>query len=672
MQNRWTPRFMDKRAILLLGAVALLATGFAVGFHLSGGSHHEDKEVHSDAGPSHQRPASPEEPARKTEVWTCAMHPQIKLPNPGKCPICFMDLIPLRSDTLGTGDTGSRRYAMSEAAKRLARIDTVPVRREAAKVKVRMVGTISEDETRVAALTARVEGRLDEVFVNFTGVKVNKGDPMVTIWSPTLIKSQVELFETLRGSHVDDAVIRGAEEKLIQLGLTREQVQQIKDSKKPTMNITLRAPISGIVMRKMAVLGQFVKEGQEMYIINDLSHVWVKMDAYESYMPWIRYGQDVVFSTSAVPGRQFKGKVLFIDPTLDTRTRSVKIRAEADNPDLSLKPGMFVTAEVEAEVDKAGRVIKREWVGKYICPLHPQDTPGTEPGTCPDSKMPMRPASAYGYADDPSPELPLVIPVSAPLITGKRAVAYVEVPGTGQPTYELREVVIGPRAGDKYVVYGGLEEGEKVVTRGNFKIDSAMQILGKQSVMSLDAPSGAPAGRDQATDEVVAKLPAPAEFLNRLTPVVKAYLGLKEALVEKETEAAAVEARSMANLLADVNGQVLDEKGRELWKTNSQSILSALKTISEQKDIPVMRKGFDPLSESFSRLLMSFRHAMPGPLFVYYCPMASDEQGAYWIEENKEPRNPYFGRELFKGQNMLKCAELTETIPSEMPPKGAK
>ena len=171
-----------------------------------------------------------------------------------------------------------------------------------------------------------------------------------------------------------------------------------------------------------------------MYTINDLSHVWVKLDAYESDMPWIRYGQNVSFTTPAVPGRKFTGKVLFLDPVLDTRTRTVKIRVDAENPDYTLRPGMFVTAELEAEVDSKGKVIKPEWAGKYICPVHPTEKGSTEPGFCPDSKMALRLASAFGYVDDPNPEFPLLIPSSAPLITGKRTIVYVEIPNQDRPT----------------------------------------------------------------------------------------------------------------------------------------------------------------------------------------------------------------------------------------------
>jgi membrane fusion protein, copper/silver efflux system len=374
------------------------------------------------------------------------------------------------------------RYTMSPEAKMLSEVQTTEVKRQRAVKKLRMVGMVFDSETRVATLTARIDGRLDEVFIDFTGVKVNKGDPMVTIWSPTLIKSQVEMFESIR-SQDTEGVVHGAEEKLMQYGMTREQVKRIRESKKPELYITLTAPISGIVMKKMAVVGQFVKEGQDMFEINDLSHVWVKLDAYEPDLPWIRYGQEVTFTTPSFPGKTYKGRVIFIDPVLDMPTRTVKVRVDVPNPDYELKPHMFVNGELEAEVDDHGRVVKSEWVGRYICPFDPEEV-RSAPGICPKTKQPLQPATAYGYSGVTNPIPPLVIPETAVLFTGKRSLVYVEVPNQPQPTYEQRDVTLGPRVGNDYVISYGLKEGEKVVVKGNFQIDSSVQILGEPSMMN--------------------------------------------------------------------------------------------------------------------------------------------------------------------------------------------
>lgn len=592
---------------------------------------------------------------KKPQLWTCSMHPQIKLPHPGKCPICFMELIPLTAEESAHAARDTQ-YVMSVEAQKLAEIETAEVKRGTAKVVIRMVGLIYEDETRVASLTSRVDGRLDEIYINFTGVQVNEGDPMVKIWSPTLIKSQVELFEALR-SETDPGVIRGAEEKLVQQGMTRDQIDDLIRKRKPNLYVTLHAPISGVVTKKMAILGQFVKEGTEMYAINDLSHVWIKLDAYEPDLPWIRYGQDVIFTTQAAPGRTFKGKVLFIDPMLDMKTRSVKVRVEAENPDFLLKPGMFVSAEIESEIDDQGKVIKSEWVGKYICPVHPRDVVSDKPGVCPDSKMKLQPASSFGYADDPNPKLPLIIPATAPLITGKRTIVYVEVPGA-QPTYELREVTLGSRAGDVYVVSDGLREGERVVVKGNFKIDSAMQILGRSSMMSSETTH-----KDQEApkEEVISKLTGGPEFLKSLNPLIVEYLEMKKGLSEDIPSWSAPAAQRMAVALDGVNLSGLKDQSLEAWNKFAEKARPQLTKISDNLDLEIQRSAFDVLSEAFVRLLMGFRPSMNHPLYIVFCEKAAGGAGAYWIEDSRDFKNPYFGGDREKEA----CGDLEETIQPE-------
>jgi Cu(I)/Ag(I) efflux system membrane fusion protein len=236
-------------------------------------------------------------------------------------------------------------------------------------------------------------------------------------------------------------------------------------------------------------------------MINHLSHVWVKLDAYERNMPWIRYGQNVTFTTAAVPGKTYSGKVIFIDPVLDMNTRTVNVRVDAANPEFELKPHMFVNAVVQVEIDDKGSVINSDWVGKYICPFHPDEV-SSVPGICPQSKQPLQPASAYGYAEAKHPTLPLVIPETAVLYTGTRSLVYVNVPSQEQPTYEQREVILGPKAGDGYVIYQGLKEGEEVVTKGNFQIDSSVQILGEPSMMNPVQP-------ETGVDPLPSPLPKP-------------------------------------------------------------------------------------------------------------------------------------------------------------------
>ncbi len=604
-------------------------------------------------------------------IWTCSMHPQIRLPNPGKCPICFMDLVEAQMGEIGSSGLASTQISLSETAIKLAQIETSPVKRASARYQISMIGMVFEDETRVAALTSRVDGRLDEVYVNFTGLRVDKGDPMVKIWSPTLIRNQVELFETMKGANPNDEVIHGAEEKLVQLGLTRDQIDEIKNNKRPMLNVILRAPISGVVTRKNAVLGQFVREGADMFIINDLSRVWVKLDAYETDIPWIRYGQDVTFTASAVPGKTFKGKVLFIDPVLDTKTRSVKVRVEADNPDLLLKPGMFVNASLEAELDSQLRVIKPDWAGKYVCPVHPRDEASASPGLCPESNMPLKPASAFGYSNEPNPVPPLLVPATAPLITGKRAIVFVHKTDSKPVTYELREVSLGPRTGDKYIVLSGLQEGERVVTKGAFKLDSAMQISAKQSMMNESAGPKQKPHDPPAEEEIIERIDVGDHFRGKLSNSIMTYFRLVESLVEEKTDSVGNDSRHFLESLNELAIKNESPKAQGFWKRHSPGLLSNLSKMQEPGDIEGLRRVFETVSEEFSRIVMAFGHSLGQDVKLYHCTMAFGGRGAYWLELGESKTNPYFGRTPHKGQDMLKCGELQETIPSASPRSGA-
>jgi Cu(I)/Ag(I) efflux system membrane fusion protein len=405
-----------------------------------------------------------------------------------------MDLIPLSIDS--AAGTTARELVISEEAAKLMEIETSVVQRKFVTNEIRMVGKIDYDETRVKNITAWVPGRIDRLYVDFTGITVNKGDHMVYLYSPQLISAQAELLQASKAASsirigTSDLVTRStlatleaAREKLRLLGLDDEQIKNIESSSEPQTHITINSPMSGIVIHKNATEGMYVDTGTPIYRVADLSRLWVKLDAYESDLPWIRYGQEVEFTTQAYPGQVFKGTISFIDPVLNDKTRTVKVRVNVDNSEGKLKPQMFVKAVVRSKVAAGGRVMAAEMAGKWICPMHP-DVVKAKAGTCDICGMDLVTTESLGFVKTETPEkAPLVIPASVPLITGKRAVVYVRLPNRELPTYEGREIVLGPRAGDYYIVESGLDEGEIVVTNGNFKIDSAMQIQAKPSMMN--------------------------------------------------------------------------------------------------------------------------------------------------------------------------------------------
>lgn len=434
-------------------------------------------------------------------LWTCSMHPQIKLPRPGTCPICGMDLVPVHTDN-GSDATLQNKVVLrlSEQAQHLADIQTTRVVRRTVTKKLRLVGSIDYDETRLTHITAWVPGRIERMFVDFTGIAVKKGDHMLQLYSPELISTQEELIQAVRSlqrlKSSSSALVRestersvqSAREKLLLLGLTEAQVQAIRVRGKAEDSVTIYAPRGGVVVERSATEGMYVQEGTRIYSIADLSSLWVYLDAYETDLPWIRYGQEITFTTRALPGTTFAGTVSFISPMVSSDTRTTRIRVNIDNSKGLLKPGLFVKGVIEADVYGEGKVINTDLKGKYIGPMHPEIIRDVA-DQCPICGMDLVPAEELGYITAPSdPELPLVIPDSAALITGKRAVVYVKHPD--EPTFEPRSVVLGPEASGFYVIIDGLKEDELVVTNGAFKIDADLQIKGRPSMMNPVAGSG--------------------------------------------------------------------------------------------------------------------------------------------------------------------------------------
>lgn len=646
------------RRLLPISLVVLVA--FGLGYLVRWGCAPAPVEP---AGADAGQPATSSAPAKAT-VWTCSMHPQIRQPEPGNCPICGMKLVPAEAGVA----LGPRVFTTSEAAKALMDIETVPVERRFVTATVRMVGKIDYDETRLAYITAWVPGRLDRLFVDYTGIAVREGDHMVELYSPDLLVTQGELLEwarAVKGLKESDvlrestlASLAAAREKLRLWGLTQQQIADIEKRGKATDRMTIYAPRGGIVIHKHAQQGMYVNTGTRIYTIADLSGVWVKLSAYESDLIWLRYGQKVQFASISHPGQTFEGTISFIDPVLDPKTRTVKVRVNASNADGRLKPEMFVKAEVSAQVAAGGRVMDPALAGKWISPMHPEIVKDAS-GTCDVCGMPLVRAESLGYvsADPAEADKPLVIPVSAALVTGRRAVVYVEVPGADRPTYEGREIALGPRAGEHYIVREGLREGERVVVRGNFKIDSALQIQAKPSMMSPERAPAAPA-RDSPARPGAA---VPEEFREQLGKVFDAYFAMQRALAADNAEAAIAAAAQAGKALGALDGKLLDAGERDWWAKASAALGKVLSGAAGSKGIEKLREAFAPLSEQMA--VLARRSGPPGGSSLYQmkCPMAFDRCGASWLQLDRAVRNPYFG------STMPRCGEVVEVIAARQP-----
>ena len=606
-----------------LGALPVLLLGAAVGAALFWGlSPHRGAPMVAAAGGHDPAGGAPgDATARPATVWTCSMHPEVRLPKPGLCPKCRMDLIPLEAGA-DDGLAGMRVLATSEAAKALMNIQTAAVERMFPTAEIRMVGKVEYDESRLAYITAWVPGRLDRLFVDYTGVAVKKGDHMVSIYSPELYSAQEELLqarqaaENLQRSEVDivrktvQATVEAAREKLRLLGLSEQQVAQVEQRGKADDHVTLNAPAGGIVIHKNAQEGMYVQTGTRIYTIADLSTVWVKLDAYESDLIWLRYGQKVEFTSVSYPGETFTGTIAFIDPVLNPITRTVKVRVNVPNPNGKLKPDMFVNGVVYSKVAAGGRVLDASLAGKWISPMHPEIVKDG-PGFCDICGMPLVKAESAGYvvAKPSEQDKPLVVPVSAALVTGTRAIVYVEKPGADKPTFEGREIVLGPRAGDFYLVRHGLAEGERVVTRGNFKIDSALQIQAKPSMMTPEGGGGS-SGHDHGggekpsagKDAPAAGAKLPALFRRQAQMVVSAAQKASEAASASDLPAARDAFAALAAAIQAVDMKSLSGHPHMVWMELSMRLGNDAFEGKEAKTLDEVRQAADSLKANVASL----------------------------------------------------------------------
>lgn len=373
--------------------------------------------------------------AAKGEVWTCAMHPQIRMDKPGKCPICAMDLIPLTQS--GTAEMDQAAIHLTKEAAQLANVLTSIVSRQNPVKEVRLYGKVQADERLLQNQVSFISGRIEKLLVNFTGEPVRKGQPLALIYSPELVTAQQELLEAAKTKQTHPEIYEAAKEKLRQWKLTDLQISTIESSGNVKTTIEVESTTSGIVTARRVNNGDYVGQGSVLYEISDLSRVWILFDAYESDLPFLKNGDKIDFTVQALPGSSFAGTIKFIDPVIDPVNRVAKVRVEIGNPGGKLKPEMFATGHVNANL--------RELQDK------------------------------------------LVIPRSAVLWTGKRSVVYVKQPDSEEPVFKIREIELGPQLGNSYVVLDGLADGEEIVTQSAFSVDAAAQLEGKPSMMN---PSG--------------------------------------------------------------------------------------------------------------------------------------------------------------------------------------
>ncbi|MGH1434195.1 MAG: efflux RND transporter periplasmic adaptor subunit [Lewinella sp.] len=535
-------------------------------------------------------------------IWTCSMHPQIRQSEPGDCAICGMDLIQLEENA----SNDPLVLQMTEEAIRLSDIQTtiVGASGSAGSKTLRLSGTVQADERLASSQVAHVPGRIEKLYVTFTGEQVTKGQKLADLYVPELITAQRELLEARKLADVNPGLLTAARNKLRYWKIPEAAITRVEEEGVIQETFTVFADESGVVTNKMVNVGDYVRQGEPLFALVNLSKVWVLFEAYEDDLAHLKLGDRIEFSTPAIPNRTFNARITFIDPVINPRTRTASLRTEVDNQQRLLKPEMLVYGSLS-------------------------QTAGSNAA--------------------------LMVPKSAVLWTGPRSVVYVKIPETTVPSFQYREVEIGEGVGNFYQVVRGLASGEEVVTHGSFAIDAAAQLNNQASMMNREVTLKKDAS-------VAAALPnykalAPETFKEQLAGAVSAYLLLKDALVASDVAAAEAAAQDMHQALGKVDMAKLKGDAHLYWMQQFKALQAHSEKITTSTDLEVQRQQFDFLSQALIQTVKVFG-AHTDTLYVQHCPMAFGDNGADWLSAEDKVLNPYFG------EAMLRCGIIEETLVS--------
>ena len=582
--------------------IGILVVGVLLGWLLFGGSTNEEIDHNHDAV------------AATNQMWTCSMHPQIMQPEPGDCPICGMDLIPAES---GSDGLMADQFKLTENAMALANIQTTVVGKGNVEGNtIKLSGKIAENEEANAVQVSYFAGRIERLNVSFTGEEVRKGQLLATIYSPELYAAQQELITAASLKESQPALYKAVRNKLKLWKLSENQINQIEETGKVKENFPVYATVSGTVTEKLVEQGDYIKQGQPLLKIANLNTVWGNFDVYENQIDRFKKGQEVMITTNAYPNKEFKGKVDFIDPVLNTKTRTVTLRVVLSNKDDVFKPGMFVTANIEGSTAKNDEVLS--------------------------------------------------IPASSVLWTGERSVVYLKT-NPDQPIFEMREIKLGNQIGNEYEVVEGLFVGNEIVTNGTFTVDAAAQLQGKKSMMNKDGGKvmtgheghlgmdNNASNKESDHTNMNERLEVSEKFQQQLNSVYNAYINLKDALVIEDSISTSANATTLLNKLNKVDMKLLsDNKAHNHWMSLEGEIKSSATSISETSDIKSQRDHFKHLSSHLINAVQLF--GINEKVYVEFCPMADNNNGAYWLSKEEKVINPYFG------EAMLTCGEVKQVI----------
>ncbi|WP_318345309.1 efflux RND transporter periplasmic adaptor subunit [Flagellimonas baculiformis] len=576
---------MKKENIIYIGIA--VAIGLLIGYVIFGGNsettiaddHDHDAEMASE------------------QMWTCSMHPQIMQPEPGDCPICGMDLIPAHSSGEGLAQAQIR---MTPNAMALAGVETITVGMGSSDNggRARLSGKVAVNQESDAVQSAYFDGRIEKLNVNFEGEEVKRGQLLATIYAPELVSAQQELITAASLKSSQPALYAAVRNKLKIWKLSDTQIDQIEKSGQVRQNFPVYANVSGVVSGILVEEGDYIKTGSPLVRVANLNTVWAIFDAYENQLALFKKGQTLKVHTKAYPNESFEAKISFVDPILNNNSRTLEVRASLDNRKGLLKPGMFVTGEIELS----------------------------------------------GNANTET----LQIPESAVLWTGKRSVVYVK-PHPDEAVFEMREVQLGNLVNGNYVVDSGLQSGEEIVAKGTFTVDAAAQLQGKKSMMN---PSG---GVSMTGHEGHGQMNMDMDFSSVVKTdfkgILEYYLKLKDALVSSHQEKAQQFAKKGAEESEKVAGMQMGPNEKTYFSKLTNQFLA----LSKESSLAGQREKFVLLSEQ----MIEIGNQMQGvgqTIYVQKCPMANKNEGANWLSLEKEIRNPYYG------EAMLTCGSIVHVI----------
>ncbi|MDX1828688.1 MAG: efflux RND transporter periplasmic adaptor subunit [Lutibacter sp.] len=559
-----------------------------------------------------------------TKLWTCAMHPQIKLNKPGNCPICGMELIPLDNSNSVKDKIASNEIVLTPEAIQLANIQTSVVEKGNAVKEIHLLGKVKPDERRLYSQVSHIPGRIEKLYVNFTGEKVFKGQKIVRIYSPDLISAQKELFEAIRSRKIYPQLYTASRNKLKLWKLSDNQINAIEKSGKVQDQIDILSDYSGYVMKKNVELGDHVKAGTNLYDIANLNSVWVMFEAYEADIPWIHNGDLVNFTINAIPGKAFKGKITYIDPFVSSTTRIAQVRVELKNTNHKLLPEMYANGTISAKLTNVENAI--------------------------------------------------IIPKSAVLWTGKRSVVYVKAPHKKTISFVYREIILGQDMGDFYIVKKGLKQGEIIATNGVFRIDASSQLIGQKSMMNPTGSKGnigGMTGMDMGDSDkkkvkmsdvemknkiMINKSKIDPEFQKQLGEVVNQYIKLKDALFNDDFDKAKMKTKKVKEALNNVDMLLLLGDVHNEWMKDLKTLTQQIASILSAENIENQRNNFGKFSITLGNIIDKFGVQNSNKyIYLEYCSMKNQ----YWLSFEKTIKNPFYGKV------MASCGEVKKVYKTQ-------